>query len=116
MSDLDATETTEETEVAPGYVPLGWRIGLAVIFAALHGWFLFAAASSLIALPALYEAQGYAQYIPWFALVMGVVLPPVLFVGALLLGRRRALSTRVVVFAASLAATAATSLSLYVLS
>lgn len=96
-------------------VPLGWRIGVAVVFAALYGWFLFAAASNLIALPALYTAQGFAEYIPWTTLVLGVVVPPVAYLVALLLGRRRTLSARVVVFSAGLAATAAAALSLYVL-
>jgi len=105
----------DERPAAAASVPLGWRLAVAVIFAALHGWFLFAAASNLIALPPLYAAQGYAEYTPWTTLILGVVLPPVLFAGALLLGRRRVLSARVVLLAASLAATAATSLSLYVL-
>lgn len=105
----------DETVATPAPVPLGWRIALAVLFAVLTGWFLFAAVSNLIALPALYEAQGYAAYIPWTTLVLGVVLPPAFYLAALLLGRRRMLSARVVLFAAALAATAATSLSLYVL-
>jgi hypothetical protein len=79
--------------------PLGWRIAVAAVFALLYGWFLFTASSNLIALPALYAAQGYAEFTPWVPLV---------------LGGRRILSTRVLVFAAGLAATAATSLALYV--
>jgi hypothetical protein len=94
--------------------PLGWRIALAALFAVLYGWFLFAAASNLVALPTLYIAQGYAAVIPWVPLVLGVVAPVVLYAAALLLGRRQVLSTRVLVFAAGLAATAATSLALYV--
>lgn len=106
------TELEPETEA---HVPLGWRIGVAVLFALLYGWFLFGAASNLVALPALYAAQGYAEYTPWLTLVLGVALPPVLFTAALLIGRRRMLSTRVLALAAGLAATAATSFSLYVL-
>jgi hypothetical protein len=94
--------------------PLGWRIALAALFAVLYGWFLFAAASNLVALPTLYIAQGYAAFIPWVPLVLGVVAPVVLYAAALLLGRRQVFSTRVLVFAAGLAATAATSLALYV--
>lgn len=95
--------------------PLGWRIGVAALFAALYGWFLFRAVSNLVALPPFYEAQGYGAYIPWVQLVLGVVLPPVFYVAALLLGRGAALSSRVLVFAAGLAATAATSFALYAL-
>ena len=96
-------------------VPLGWRIGVAVIFAALYGWFLFSAVSNLVALPALYTAQGFAEYIPWTTLVLGVIVPPVAYLATLLLGRGRPLSARVVVLAAGLAATAAVALTLYVL-
>ena len=109
MTDIDL-----ETGTASG-VPLGWRIGLAVLFAALYGWFLFSAVSNLVALPPLYEAQGYAEYTPWATLILGVVLPPVFYLVALLVGRGRMLSPRVVAFAAGLGATAATSLALYVL-
>jgi hypothetical protein len=94
--------------------PLGWRIAVAAVFALLYGWFLFTASSNLIALPALYAAQGYAEFTPWVPLVLGVVAPPLLYAAALVLGARRILSTRVLVFAAGLAATAATSLALYV--
>ncbi|RQP11566.1 MAG: hypothetical protein EAS51_05485 [Microbacteriaceae bacterium] len=105
----------DATRVQAASVPLGWRIGVAVIFAALYGWFLFSAVSNLVALPALYTAQGFAEYIPWTPLVLGVIVPPVAYLAALLMGRGRALSARVVVFAAGLAATAAAALSLYVL-
>lgn len=106
------TATAPEPVEVP---PLGWRIGVAVLFAALYGWFLFRAVSTLVALPALYAAQGFGEFIPWVQLVLGVVLPPVLYVAALLLGRGGVLSTRVLVFAAGLAATAATSFTLYAL-
>lgn len=106
------TETPPLAEEPP---PLGWRILLATIFALLSGWFLFTATSTLIALPPLYAAQGFAEYTPWATLVLGVVVPPVLYAAALWFGRGRALSTRVLVFAAGLAATAATSFAFYAL-
>lgn len=105
-----------DTPLVPDEIPpLGWRVALAAIFALLYGWFLFTAMSTLIALPALYEAQGFAEYTPWVTLVLGVVLPSVLYAAALGLARHRVLSTRVLIFAAGLAATAATSFSLYAL-
>lgn len=109
MSDVEQASVTEEQTI-----PLSWRIVLAVVFALLFGWFEFTAVSNLVALPQLYRAQGYAELVPWATLVVGAVVPPVLFVAALLLGRARALSTRVLVFAAGLAATAATALALYI--
>ena len=119
MSEQDMKDEhvngADATGAPAASVPLGWAIGVAVIFAALYGWFLFAAASNLIALPALYSAQGFAEYIPWATLVAGVAVPLVAYLAALLLGRGRPLSARVVVFAAGLATTAAAALSLYVL-
>jgi hypothetical protein len=94
--------------------PLGWRIAVAAVFALLYGWFLFTASSNLIALPALYAAQGYAEFTPWVPLVLGVVAPPRLVGAALGGGGRRRRTPRVRVFAAGLAATAATSLALFV--
>ena len=94
--------------------PLGWRIAVAAVFALLYGWFLFTASSNLIALPALYAAQGYAEFTPWVPLVLGVVAPPLLDSAALGRGGRRMHSPRVLVLAAGLAATAATSLALFV--
>lgn len=111
---MSATDTISEPASAAS-VPLAWRIGVAVVFALLYGWFLFAAVSNLVALPALYELQGVPEYTPWTTLVAGVVVPPVAYLAALVLGRGRALSARVVVLAAGLAATAAVALSLYVL-
>lgn len=108
------TDETPAVDAETAPAPLGWRIAVAVVFAVLSGWFLFGAVSNLVSLPPLYTAQGYAEYIPWTALVLGVVAPPVLYAAALLVSRGRILSTRVVVFAAALAATAATSLSLFV--
>lgn len=106
------TDTSLTAEELP---QLGWRIAVAAVFAALYGWFLFTATSTLIALPPLYAAQGVAEFTPWVTLVLAVVVPPVFYVAALLLGRGRVLSTRVLVFAAGLAATAATSFVFYVL-
>lgn len=113
------TDTASAADAADGtaaeHVPLGWRIGVAVLFALLYGWFLFTAASTLIALPALYAEQSYEAYIPWLTLILGVVVPPLFYAAALVVGRGRMLSTRVLVFAAGLAATAAASFTLYVL-
>lgn len=89
---------------------------VALVFAALGGWFLYQAIGNLVNVPAAYEAFEWADRIPWAILIAGVALPVVLYVGALLVGRGRSLTERVIVFAAALAATAATSFSLYALS
>ena len=91
-------------------------IVLAVVFGLLFAWFLYQAIGNLVNVPSAYEQVGYGDRIPWGILLAGVGLPVVLFAGAAWLGIRRTLSQRVILFAAGLGATAATSFSLYVAS
>ncbi|WP_166866108.1 hypothetical protein [Salinibacterium sp. ZJ70] len=88
-------------------------IAVAVVFAALTGWFLYQAAGNLINTPVAYENFGWADRVPWAVLVLGVALPVLFYVGALVAVRRQPLTNRVLVFTAALAATAATYFSLY---
>lgn len=90
--------------------PVG-AIAVAVVFAALGGWFLYQAAGNLMNVPPYFEALGLT--VPWVLLVLGVALPVVLWGAALLVSRRQALTTRVLVHTAALAATAATYFSVY---
>ncbi|MBN9606184.1 MAG: hypothetical protein J0G30_06195 [Actinomycetales bacterium] len=83
----------------------------ALLFAVGYGWILFGAISNLVALPELYRALGIPETTPWALLVAGVALPPVLYAGALLLGRRRATVDRVILLAVGLAAASATAIS-----
>lgn len=110
--DTDGANLDDDAErVSPIAVSL-----VALVFAALTGWFLFQAIGNLIGTPRAYENFGWADRVPWAILIAGVVLPVVFYVGALLVGRGRLLTERVLVFAAALAATAATSFSLYAMS
>ncbi len=89
---------------------------IAIVFALLFGWFLYLALVNLLSVPPTYEAVGFGDRIPWALLVAGVALPALLYAAALWLGLRQSLTNRVLVFAAGLAATAATSFGLYALS
>jgi hypothetical protein len=75
----------------------------AVAFGLLHLIPLFQGVSNLVALPAYYAQLGIAAYTPWCLLVLGVAIPPVAYVAALLLGRRRLVTHRVALLAVSLA-------------
>jgi hypothetical protein len=107
--------TTSETEERIRPWPIA-AIVLAVVFGLLFAWFLYQAIGNLVNVPAAYEQVGYGDRIPWAILIAGVALPVVLFAGAAWIGIRRTLSQRVMLFAAGLAATAATAFSLYVAS
>ena len=111
--------TTPEVATEPDEQQRAWPISaivLAVVFGLLFAWFLYQAIGNLVNVPPAYEQVGYGDRIPWGILLAGVGLPVVLFAGAAWLGIRRTLSQRVILFAAGLGATAATSFSLYVAS
>jgi hypothetical protein len=93
---------------APGRVSI---VLVTLLFAVLHGYTLLLAISNLVALPGVYELFGIGDAVPWWLLVIGVAAPVVLFVAAVLLGRRRSLAHRVLLLAVSLGATNAVALS-----
>ena len=78
-------------------------IALTLAMAVLHLWALFQGMSNLIAVPTFYAQAGLAEFTPWWLLVLGVVLPVLLFLVAVLVGRGRILSHRVALLAVSLA-------------
>lgn len=79
-------------------------IVIPLVFAALFAFALFGPVSNLVALPAVYDAYGIGDAVPWPLLALAVALPPVLYVAALLLGRRRPPLERALVFTVALAA------------
>ncbi|AYF97125.1 hypothetical protein [Protaetiibacter intestinalis] len=91
-------------------------IVVAVVFGLLYAWFLYQAIGNLLNVPPAYENAGFGERIPWALLVVGAAFPVLAFAAAAWLGVRRTLTHRVLVFAAGLAATSATALSLYVVS
>ncbi|MES1169925.1 MAG: hypothetical protein ABUL47_04475, partial [Leifsonia sp.] len=123
MADhLGVPGVTEQNEpdvvVASAPEPRSSRVGglvVAIVFGLFFAYNLFQAISNLIALPRVYEAYGYGDLVPWWLLIVGVVLPPLVFVAAYLVARRQTLFARVLVFAVALAADFALALSLYTL-
>lgn len=85
---------------------------VAAVFALLFGYGLFQALSNLVALPRIYETFGIAAATPWWALVVGVAIPPLSFLAAVLLGRGRTLVNRALILAAGLGTANAVALSL----
>lgn len=75
-----------------------------LVFAVLFGLALVLPISDLGALPAVYEAYGIGDAVPWPLLVLSVVLPVVLYVAALVLGRGRTPFAKALVFTVALAA------------
>lgn len=85
---------------------------LVIAFLALFGLAEFTAISNLVALPQYYELLGIGDAAPWPLLVLGVVIPPLLLVAALLVGRGRPLAHRGLLLVAGLGIAHALALSL----
>jgi len=83
-----------------------------VVFLFLASWDVWEAVGNLLGLPPYYEAVGFAEFVPWWLLIAGLVLsliPPAL--GIWWVRRRESLGNTVVVLALLLATHAALSLS-----
>jgi hypothetical protein len=77
---------------------------VAVVFAVMFALALITPVSELVALPQYYAANGIGEATPWPVLIAAVAVPVVLYVVALLLGRRRAPFERALVLLVALAA------------
>lgn len=75
-----------------------------VVFGILFALALVMPVSDLLALPAVYEAYGIGEAVPWPLLVLAVAVPPALYVAALVLGRGRAPFARALILTVALAA------------
>lgn len=89
------------------------RIGLAVaaVFGLFYAYDLWEAVSNFFELPAVYEQFGLdGSAVPWWVLILGLAIPPLVFVGAFLLGRRQSLAGQALIFLVGLAVVAGLSL------
>jgi hypothetical protein len=76
-----------------------------VVFALLFALAEIGPVSNLVALPPQYEYLGYAAEIPWFLLIVGVLVPPVLYAAGLVVGRGRPVFERALILTVALSAT-----------
>jgi hypothetical protein len=108
MSSEDATATRPRSGV-PSLI-------VVAVFALLFAYDLWEAIGTAVALPASYEAIGFdPATIPWWIVVLYVLVPPVTFVLAVIAGRRQRVFGRALLFAVALAVSAALSLGLIAL-
>jgi hypothetical protein len=75
-----------------------------VVFAVLFALALFGPISNLAALPPVYEAYGIGDAVPWPLLILTVVLPVMLYLAGLMLGRGRPPFERALILTVALAA------------
>ncbi len=88
------------------------RWGVTLVLGVLVAWFTWDAVGNLLALPELFTQLGLADEIPWAILVLGVAMPIVYYLAGVLMGIRLPLARLTLVLIASLAAIAATRMSL----
>jgi len=87
------------------------RILIAAGFALLYLYDVWEAVSTLIELPRFYAAIGLASdQVPWWLLIAGVALPPLVYTAAILIGRRLSPGRFAFVLLVGLAVVAALSL------
>lgn len=101
MTDASVTDDA----ATPDAPSRGSLIAVAAVFAVLFGLATFGPVSNLVELPKVYAAFGIGDAVPWALLVAGAVIPPLLYVAGLLLGRGRLLVHRAIVLVVALATT-----------
>jgi len=102
-----ADDTAEATRGRYGWLSLI----VAFLFALFYVYDLWEAVGTMFALPAFYDAYGIgAQYVPWWLLWIGVLLPVAVYVIAFIGGRRRNVFGKALIFLVGLAVVAGLSL------
>lgn len=105
MSTVDTASTTQR------YGVLGWVI--AALFGLLYIYDVWEAVGTMIELPRTYASLGLdAAGIPWWALIVNLLLPVAAFAVAFWVGRRQRAGGKALVFLLGLAVASALSLGL----
>jgi hypothetical protein len=114
MQDKETTKaTTAEADASSsrrlGMSPLGATI--AIVFGLLYAYDLWEAVSPLLELPGYYALVGLEPAdVPWALLIVGVLVPPIVYALAYVLGRKRSALERALIFLVGLAIVATLSL------
>jgi hypothetical protein len=110
----DATSNTAEFATRP---PVGWAgLAVAVIFALFYAYDVWEAVSNVASIAGVYELFGLDPAdAPWWLLVIGVLVPVVVYAAALLLGRGRGPIARLLILVVGLAVVAVLSLDIVAL-
>lgn len=101
---MSAELTPEEQPSTMQEPPRGGDVFVvSLLFATLFGYSLYMAWGNLQSLPVLYEMAGITESTPWAMLIIGMLLPPVLFAAAMAVGRGRRLVARAGILLATFA-------------
>ncbi|MET4705544.1 hypothetical protein [Frigoribacterium sp. UYMn621] len=117
---VDPVSPAPQPDAAPRRARIGWLgISIAILFGLFYVYDLFEAISNVVGVTSqinLYnEARAVVKLdpvpIPWGWLVIDVLLAPVVFALAFIMGRRKTVLLKVLLFAIGLTLVAATTLS-----
>jgi hypothetical protein len=96
------TETAPVSEADKPRTRYGWAsIAVAIAFGLLNAYVLWNAIGNLITLP-----KEFGSVTPWWLLILDVAAPVVFYVAAFVLGRRKSLGARAILFLLALAVVA----------
>lgn len=120
MSIADSENPLEEVVADDAREARRGRYGwLSLVVAALFGLFyaydVWEAIGNLFGVPAEYSALGIGDRTPWWLLWLGVAIPPVVFALAIVIGRRRNVFGRALIFLVGLAVVAGLTLAVIAL-
>ncbi len=100
VADEPIADTKEITRERYGWLSLV----VAGLFALFFAYDVWEAVDNLISLPRFYEASGLDPAgLPWWLLWIGVIVPVAVFVAAFIIGRRRNVGEKAVIFFVGLA-------------
>ncbi len=90
----------------------GWlSLTVAGVFGLFYAYDLWEAVSNFVELPAVYKQYGLeTSDIPWWVLVLGLVVPPLVFAIAFVAGRKHSVLGKALIFIVGLAVVAGLSL------
>ncbi|ROS54833.1 hypothetical protein [Frigoribacterium sp. PhB24] len=118
----DAVSVTAGDASETGRASFFFYLAVAIVFAVFFAFDLFEAISNLVLVPQVFTQNndfyrengldGLVVSPPWVPLIVGVVVPPVAFVVAVVIGRRRELWRFTLALLAALGLVAAVSLTL----
>lgn len=92
----------------------GWlSLVVAAFFGLFYAYEVWSAVSNLIALPGFYDALGLdPAAVPWWLLIVGLLMPPAGFLVAFWVGRRMHVGGKALIFLLGLAVVAGLSLTI----
>ncbi len=101
----EAVEKDAAITAKGGIGPLS--LAVAALFGLVYAYFVYQAIRNVIELPKTYSAIGLADAVPWPLLIVGLAVPIVIYVLAFVIGLRRGLLDKALVFLIGVATTAA---------